>query len=517
MPSKRKRTQTEIHIDDIFGANDEEVSRGAERRKAWRADVPTRKPTNVSLEYKDFARPTPCEQQAWTYYTHPVSRQSWVTPPFLVPMTNTTQSLTGAPAKAKLMEVTRNGEKMQHYTNIHRIQHLAERHPLVSFVGTHKVHKAADPSRFNKEGRCTKFHQSPWDLAITLGASGAVMHVGATVNNTNAMLLSLWWKPVHKRDWTPGMEKIAESIFLDITEVDHTDPDVHTGLLAWVGLSDINAAPGAVAQPTSSSSSSATRIAPSSTQDPHAPAASSVESIAASGRKDERMDAASPASGAEAAPVPAALASDSGLPESKISEQIQKVILNDEQDDITENAIAASAVQPDQIVNDCNAADKDSPAEPIATTGVKDEQMPAASSAESIAASGAEAAPVPAAPPGLTPGSTPVLAPTTTPEPAPASQALPDAALAPTEQKEGQDIGVNLDEAEPAPASQASPDAAPAPTEPKESRDIGVNLDEDYEDYCLFFSRLFVLFCLLFFSSGGRLLEFKKIYVLLVL
>ena len=41
--------------------------------------------------------------------------------------------------------------------------------------------------------------------------------------------------------------------------------------------------------------------------------------------------------------------------DSTASEHIQNVSLKDDQDDITEDAIAASAVQPDKIVKDCDA------------------------------------------------------------------------------------------------------------------------------------------------------------------
>ena len=42
-------------------------------------------------------------------------------------------------------------------------------------------------------------------------------------------------------------------------------------------------------------------------------------------------------------------------PDSTASEQIQNMSLKDDQDDITEDAIAPSAIQPDKIVEDCDA------------------------------------------------------------------------------------------------------------------------------------------------------------------
>ena len=110
---------------------------------------------------------------------------------------------------------------MQHYSNIHRVSHLASTHPRVSSVTPHKINKRLEPSEFNKQGRCTKYHQSPWDLEITLKESGAQMHVGCTVSKVAANLLSFWWTLVHRHGWTEQVKSIGEAIFFDITEIQH--------------------------------------------------------------------------------------------------------------------------------------------------------------------------------------------------------------------------------------------------------------------------------------------------------
>ena len=63
----------------------------------------------------------------------------------------------------------------EHWTNIHRIRYLAEKHPQIETVREHKQNKARDPKHFDSYGRAAKFHQAPFDLAIGLAASGAEM------------------------------------------------------------------------------------------------------------------------------------------------------------------------------------------------------------------------------------------------------------------------------------------------------------------------------------------------------
>ena len=75
------------------------------------------------------------------------------------------------------------GGRHQHYTNVHRIMHLAQQHPLVDEVSFHNINKEVDRSTHNPQGRCIKGHQSPHDLHL-ITATGAQMYVGVTVNGT---------------------------------------------------------------------------------------------------------------------------------------------------------------------------------------------------------------------------------------------------------------------------------------------------------------------------------------------
>ena len=48
-----------------------------------------------------------------------------------------------------------------------------------------EITKSLDPKEFNAMGRCTKYHQSPWDLKIYLAVSDAYMKVGCTEFKSN--------------------------------------------------------------------------------------------------------------------------------------------------------------------------------------------------------------------------------------------------------------------------------------------------------------------------------------------
>ena len=104
----------------------------------------------------------------------------WLLVQFLVPIS---QPLAGAPLEAACMRVL----DKEHYTNIYRVAWLARQHPLVDAVDILKVkgHKSA----CDTTGRAMRHHQSPWNLRLTIGASGAVstlMMVGLSVRNLNS-------------------------------------------------------------------------------------------------------------------------------------------------------------------------------------------------------------------------------------------------------------------------------------------------------------------------------------------
>ena len=101
----------------------------------WRAEHPVRAnggaPPNRCVSV--FRRPPKSEQEPWcSYFT---DYQEWLYVPFLCECgEGPTTPLAGAPLRAGLLQGVYRGQNMEHYSNIHRIQHLASGHPLVAGV-----------------------------------------------------------------------------------------------------------------------------------------------------------------------------------------------------------------------------------------------------------------------------------------------------------------------------------------------------------------------------------------------
>ena len=83
--------------------------------------------------------------------------------------------------------------------------------------------KSLDKPVFNGVGRAIQFHQSPWDLKVRLGASGAEMMVGVSVHKTHDELLSLRWRP--PTEMNKETHTYAYCVLLDIMEACHIVPD----------------------------------------------------------------------------------------------------------------------------------------------------------------------------------------------------------------------------------------------------------------------------------------------------
>ena len=232
--AKRTARNSASGEDDDYSEDNAMMAR-VPKWKAWRLEFPVRANEGKGISDQNKlpkTRPKKSEQREWQVYTEQeqktrkdktftTTRQQWMMTPFLVP-SDASQTLSGAPATADLFTCSWRDQEVMHYTNIHRVQHLAEKHPLVAMVGQHKMEKALDPAEFNNIGRCKKFHQSPWDLKVTLAASGAEMVVGVSVNGAASELLSTWWRPIGQFD-----EKalhFMEAIFFDIVEGDHLEP-----------------------------------------------------------------------------------------------------------------------------------------------------------------------------------------------------------------------------------------------------------------------------------------------------
>jgi hypothetical protein len=194
-----------------------------EALRKWRKAHPTRACQGLGCIRK-ILNATPgkdkCpDQREWVAHRDPDDHQEWFYALFLLPTNGRpTQPLAGTSKEANLTKVFCQKEKreMEHYTNIHRMRFLAEIHPLVDKVVTDKDHKGKDPSRFDTKGRCTKYHQSPFDMKVHLAESDAYMTVGCTVNNVAAHLLCMHWTP--SRRCSRADSAILEIVFYDIVE-----------------------------------------------------------------------------------------------------------------------------------------------------------------------------------------------------------------------------------------------------------------------------------------------------------
>ena len=103
---------------------------------------------------------------------------------------------------------------------------LADQHPEVDSLMKFNVEKGLCQSEFDEDGRCTKFHQSPYDLKILLAGSSTGIVCGCSVNDTRDGLLTLWWQPLRGMTRTECCR--ARFLFLDITET-FMDPELLPG------------------------------------------------------------------------------------------------------------------------------------------------------------------------------------------------------------------------------------------------------------------------------------------------
>ena len=175
-------------------------------------------------------RPAKRAQLPWTAYG--IRRgQEWFYTPFLLDSDPVAQPLAG---------VTRlTSQNKCHYTSVGRVEGLARLHPQVSAVEHHNCEKSVLSSLFDASGRCTYGHQSPYDLRVSLAASGAEFLCGVTVNQTASKLLSLWWIPLETALVREGDYEICKAVFFDIIEADHLEPNLGLGSQrAWTASFD---------------------------------------------------------------------------------------------------------------------------------------------------------------------------------------------------------------------------------------------------------------------------------------
>ena len=224
------------------GADDSGLDLGNMRRwVVFRAEFPVRADWARRTDQK---KPTKADQKAWCHYrtlcpSNGRVQQEWLLTPFLVPIAEKAD-VEGPPQEAlkQYSDDPASGGTLtqEHYTNIHRVRRLAEKHPLVLDVKPCNLLKGLDEVVTNKFGRATKFHQSPMDLSLTLGHRVEI-HVGVTVNKVKCDLLSLWWAPAAKQQLTQEQESLARTVFFDLAEADHAVPSIYAA--------DYNAASGA--------------------------------------------------------------------------------------------------------------------------------------------------------------------------------------------------------------------------------------------------------------------------------
>ena len=105
--------------------------------------------TGVDAEAMKKEKPLKEDQQPWAVYTHykacgtgagsQVDHQ-WLMVPLLVK--NAAQPLAGAHHEANdIFHCEVNGETRHHFTNIHRMLHLAQKHPMVREAAPFKIEK----------------------------------------------------------------------------------------------------------------------------------------------------------------------------------------------------------------------------------------------------------------------------------------------------------------------------------------------------------------------------------------
>ena len=153
--------------------------------------------------------------------------------PTLLRAPSLTEPLAGALPQAELEVFYYELSPHQHLSDLHRVRCLAETHPQIESVRIHKAGKQYDPSDFNVYGRAKSYRQAPFDLAIELAASGALIHVGIHTNKINRKnlpqqgqppgLIAYWWMAVHGPLQEAEAER-AQAVWWDICEIDHKIP-----------------------------------------------------------------------------------------------------------------------------------------------------------------------------------------------------------------------------------------------------------------------------------------------------
>eukprot|EP00959_Pyramimonas_sp_CCMP1952_P268798 5620260-Pyramimonas_sp.AAC.1 len=131
--------------------------------------------------------------------------------PFLVPTHDVTSAIgiNGGETTLPKYSVAASGagqETHMHRADIYRIASLARSHPMVCHAKRGPNDKEHHPQQKDRFGRAEKWHQSPFDLHVSVAGRVEII-VGCSVNATAKIvredyaahgLLGLWWKPASK-------------------------------------------------------------------------------------------------------------------------------------------------------------------------------------------------------------------------------------------------------------------------------------------------------------------------------
>ena len=194
--------------------------------KSWighRDKFPAREGAQV-CDATDKGRPGRKDQKKWHHYrarrgNGQVCQEWWLTPLF-VPASSKKGAVKLAKPEHALMQyrdpptTSGGGMAWEHFTNIHRIEQLAEEHPMVT--------------RVRKKSKNGGGHQSPMDLHLYL-MFGTQIYVGCSVHKTGRDLLSLWWSPAEDMHLEGQQEALARAVFFDLMEAEHDIPDFIAG------------------------------------------------------------------------------------------------------------------------------------------------------------------------------------------------------------------------------------------------------------------------------------------------
>ena len=135
-------------------------------------------------------------QQEWLYvpYASLVGCPDWPSP--TQPLAGFS-GIVGEGARLHTFMPLAGGDgQMEVYTNIYRIMQLAATHPAIDDCKEHAINKATETRILcERTLRATKGHQAPFNLKLTLAASGAPFRMGVTALDVREDLLAIWYCP----------------------------------------------------------------------------------------------------------------------------------------------------------------------------------------------------------------------------------------------------------------------------------------------------------------------------------